>query len=154
VTAKLTPKQEMFCLEYLKDLNATQAAIRAGYSEKTATSVGSENLRKPDINAKIQELFNKRAERILVDADWVLRKSVELHDRCAQAKAVTDRDGNPILSEDGQPVYKFEHVGVAKALELIGKHVNIQAFNEKQTSEVTHLVSEPLANRLFGGSKK
>ena len=45
----LTDKQEMFCREYLVDLNATQAAIRAGYSDKTARSVGNENLTKPDI---------------------------------------------------------------------------------------------------------
>lgn len=47
--AKLTDKQELFAREYLKDLNATQAAIRAGYSEKTARATGSENLSKPDI---------------------------------------------------------------------------------------------------------
>ncbi len=54
--AKLTDKQELFAREYLKDLNATQAAIRAGYSEKTARATGSENLSKPDIADRIAEL--------------------------------------------------------------------------------------------------
>jgi Terminase small subunit len=57
---KMTPKQERFCAEYLIDLNATQAAIRAGYSKKTAASIGEENLRKPEIQAKILELMAKK----------------------------------------------------------------------------------------------
>lgn len=60
VKAKLTPKQTQFCREYVKDLNATQAAIRSGYSEKTAYSVGSENLRKPDIKTEIQKLLQEK----------------------------------------------------------------------------------------------
>ena len=51
---KLTAKQEKFCIEYLVDLNATQAAIRAGYSEKTAAVIGAENLIKPNIKEFIQ----------------------------------------------------------------------------------------------------
>ena len=153
-TKKLTPKQEMFCLEYLIDLNATQAAIRAGYSEKTARNIAHEMLTKLYIQDRIQEAMAERAKAVKVDAAWVLQKSIELHDRCSQAKAVTDKEGNPILDENGQPIYKFEHTGVSKALELIGKHINVQAFNEKQTSEVTHKVSDTLASKLFGGSKK
>jgi len=53
---KLTAKQEKFCHEYLIDLNATQSAIRAGYSEDTAHSIGWENLRKPEIKARLQLL--------------------------------------------------------------------------------------------------
>jgi len=45
----LTPKQRLFVAEYLKDFNATQAAMRAGYSKKTAYSIGQENLKKPEI---------------------------------------------------------------------------------------------------------
>ena len=51
-------KQKKFCDEYLKDRNATQAAIRAGYSKKTARSIGSENLTKPDIKAYIEQQFD------------------------------------------------------------------------------------------------
>ena len=53
--ANLTPKQQRFVEEYLIDLNATQAAIRAGYSEKTAKSVGHENLTKPDLKKYIDK---------------------------------------------------------------------------------------------------
>jgi len=68
----LTPKQKMFCKEYLIDLNATQACIRAGYSQKTARSVGCENLTKPYIQAEIQRLKREREKRIQLTADKVL----------------------------------------------------------------------------------
>lgn len=128
---KLTDKQEAFCQEYLIDLNATQAAIRAGYSEKTAKDIGCQNLAKLNIMEKIAELKAERVERVQIDADWVLRQSVKLHERCMQAEPVTDREGNPT----GE--YKFEHSGASKALELIGKHINVQAFKEKVQNEVT-----------------
>uniref|UniRef100_A0A6M3XBC9 Putative terminase n=2 Tax=viral metagenome TaxID=1070528 RepID=A0A6M3XBC9_9ZZZZ len=69
---KLTPKQEMFCKEYLVDLNATQAAIRAGYSEKTAASVGCENLIKPYIQECIQSLMKSRVDRTEITQNKVL----------------------------------------------------------------------------------
>ncbi len=132
----LNPKQEMFCLEYLKDLNATQAAIRAGYSAKTANRTGPENLSKPVISQRVAELMEERSKRVTIDAEWVLKRSVELHDRCSQASAVLDRDGDPMTDEEGRPIYKFEHAGVSKALELIGKHVDIQAFKERVEADV------------------
>lgn len=68
----LTHKQELFVKEYLVDLNATQAAIRAGYSEKTAKDIGCQNLAKLDIAEAIQEAFNARAKRVEITADRVL----------------------------------------------------------------------------------
>ena len=60
----MTEKQKLFCEEYLIDLNATQAALRAGYSEKTAYSIGNENLKKPEIQEYIQkrltQVYNER----------------------------------------------------------------------------------------------
>ena len=68
----LTAKQERFVAEYLIDLNATQAAIRAGYSEKSARVTGAENLTKPDIQAAIQEAQAKRLNRTEITQDRVL----------------------------------------------------------------------------------
>lgn len=76
--ATLTPKQEMFCREYLVDLNATQAAIRAGYSDNTARKIGSENLTKPDVAQRIIDLKSQRNERLEINADYVLRRLVEI----------------------------------------------------------------------------
>lgn len=68
----LTPKQRLFALEYLVDLNATQAAIRAGYSEESARAIGSENLTKPDIRAFIDAALAKREAKLELRADRVL----------------------------------------------------------------------------------
>lgn len=72
--SKLTPKQQSFADEYLVDLNATQAAIRAGYSEKTAGSQGFELLKKPEIADAIQSAMQERAERTGITQDRVLRE--------------------------------------------------------------------------------
>ncbi|MGL5282916.1 MAG: terminase small subunit, partial [Plesiomonas shigelloides] len=74
----LTDKQEMFCREYLIDLNATQAAIRAGYSEKTANRTASENMSKPDIQSRIAELKAQRNDLVGINATYVLKRLVEI----------------------------------------------------------------------------
>lgn len=68
----LTPKQALFVKEYLVDLNATQAAIRAGYSEKTAGATGNENLQKPEIADAVRQAMEERGERTEITADRVL----------------------------------------------------------------------------------
>jgi phage terminase small subunit len=68
----MTPKQQRFCEEYLIDLNGTQAAIRAGYSAKTANRIASENLTKPDIQKKIQELQREARKKTEITRDEVL----------------------------------------------------------------------------------
>ena len=68
----LNPKQRRFVEEYLIDLNATQAAIRAGYSEKTAYSIGCENLIKPEIAEAIAAAVQARTEQIEITTDMIL----------------------------------------------------------------------------------
>lgn len=74
----LTLKQQLFVQEYLVSLNATQAALKAGYSPKTAAVMGSENLRKPYIAALVEEAMEARAERTRVDADKVVKELAKL----------------------------------------------------------------------------
>lgn len=74
MSEKLTPKQERWCEEYLVDLNAAAAARRSGYSRNTATQIGTENLGKPVLQARIAELRRARSERVQVDAERVLRE--------------------------------------------------------------------------------
>lgn len=75
---KLTPKQEQFVREYLIDLNATQAAIRAGYSEKTATEQGARLLTYVNVANAIQTAMSKRAKRTEITADRVLQEYARL----------------------------------------------------------------------------
>lgn len=72
MSKKLTDKQKRFCEEYMMDLNATQAAIRAGYSKKTAAEIGCENLIKPNIQAYIANSMKKRSDKVGVSAEEIL----------------------------------------------------------------------------------
>lgn len=112
---KLTAKQEQFCKEYLIDLNATQAAIRAGYSENTASETGYENLRKPQLAEKIQALMSERSKRTEIDADYVLSGIKDLTDRLT-------------FSEDPAKAYK--------GYELLGKHLKLFIDRVEQESVV------------------
>lgn len=71
--AKMTFKQQRFCDEYLIDLNATQAAIRAGYSKKTAYSIGVENLKKPELKKYIEQRMEEKESELIADQDEVLK---------------------------------------------------------------------------------
>lgn len=74
MSVNLTEKQKKFCDEYLFDFNATQAAIRAGYSEKTANRIGSENLSKPDIQKYISDRQKEAQERSDITRDGILEE--------------------------------------------------------------------------------
>jgi phage terminase small subunit len=130
----LTDKQQRFVAEYLIDLNATQAAIRAGYSSGTAKEIGYENLTKPHIAQAIQAAVNQRTERTQVDADYVLRTIVDTIERCKQAEPVRDRDG------EATGEYKFDAGAVLKGAELLGKHLKL--FTDK--TELTGAGGAPL----------
>jgi phage terminase small subunit len=83
--ANLTSKQEAFVREYAIDKNATQAAIRAGYSEKTAYSIGQENLNKPEIAKAITETEEGHAERCNITVDSLTEGLQKVHDAAYEA---------------------------------------------------------------------
>lgn len=70
---KLTAKQKLFCDEYIISLNATQAAIKAGYAEKTAYAIGAENLKKPKIQSYISERMEQKESSLIATQDEVLQ---------------------------------------------------------------------------------
>ncbi len=129
----MTPKQEAFVREYLIDLNATQAALRAGYSAKTAHVTGHENLSKPEIATAIQSAMNERSERTEITADYVLQSIVSTMERCKQVEPVFDRKGEPVMVDtpDGElaQAFTFNAMGVLKGAELLGKHLKM--FTDK-----------------------
>lgn len=102
----LTPKQERFVQEYLVDLNATQAAIRAGYSAKTASRIGQQLLAKTCISEAIQKAMKKREKRTEVTQDYVIAKLREIVEKNAS---------------DG-PDSELKYANKIRALELLGKH--------------------------------
>lgn len=100
--AKLTPKQQRFVEEYLVDLNATQAAIRAGYKERTAYSQGQRLLKNVEIQNAIQQAREKRTERTEVTQDMVIRQlaKIAFHD----FRDVVEWEGNEIRIRDSSEV--------------------------------------------------
>lgn len=133
---KLNARQEMFCKEYLIDLNATQAAIRAGYSDKTASATASRLLANVKISARVKELKAKRADELELDAYWVLKRLKDISDRAMQAEPVMEFD--PVeggMVETG--LYEFDSNGANKATELIGKHLGLFDPKYKHVDNLT-----------------
>lgn len=144
----MTNKQKRFCEEYLIDLNATQAAIRAGYSPDSAASIGSENMQKPDIRARIDKAIAEQSRRTGINADRVVRelariallnpkKAINFEDAAVLANA-SDDDLAAVASvrvkiiptADGEGIereVKFYDKG--KALEQLGRHLGL--FTDK-----------------------
>lgn len=134
--AALTNKQKLFCEEYLVDLNATQAAIRAGYSKKTANRIACENLTKLDIQNYIAKLKQNRVERIQITQDEVLADLLEIKGRCMQARPVLGMFGQQIKDSEGNNIWKFDAKGATKAIELIGKHIGFFLEDNKQKQPI------------------
>ncbi len=95
---KLTDKQAQFVKEYLIDLNATQAAIRAGYSKDTANVIACENLSKPYLQAAIQKEMDKRAKRTEITQDRVLQELATIG--FLDIRRAFDDEGNIIPIKD------------------------------------------------------
>lgn len=144
--AKLTDKQTAFVREYLVDLNATQAAIRAGYSERTASRIGPQLLGKTCVREAIEKAQAKRAQRVEVTQDYVLSNLVEIVERTMQRAPVLDRKGEQVTDEEGRAVWTFDAKGANRALELLGKHLGI--FTDKVKAEVSGPDGGPVASEI------
>lgn len=140
----MNDRQEMFCREYIIDFNATQAAIRAGYSEHTAHSIGSENLTKPELWNRVQTLILERKKRLSVTSDYVIAVIQDTLERCRELEPITDLVGNPIMVKTNRgemaAVVRFNPKDVMKGCELLGKHLKM--FTEKH--ELTGKDGAPL----------
>lgn len=127
--------REKFIVEYLIDQNATQAAIRAGYSQKTAYSQGQRLLKDVEVGRAIEKAKQEQLKRTQITADYVLSSIRDTIERCKQAEPVYNREGE----ETGE--YKFESFAVLKGCELLGKHLKL--FTDKV--EVDMIVTRELA---------
>lgn len=146
---KLTDQRELFCEEYIVDLNATAAAIRAGYSQKTARSQGQRLLTNVDILDRIAELKKSRSEKIGLSAEWVVQSAKRVFDRCMQEEAIYDKSGEPVMvtTPDGEiaPAYRFDSTGANNALKLIYNHVEKDSGNKDAPSlNINFSVKDPV----------
>ena len=115
----LAPRQARFVDEYLIDLNATQAAIRAGYSAKSAVSKASQLLTIVNIQAAIQLATEERSRRTEVDADWVIENLRLVVEQAMAAAPILDKNG------EATGLYTFNGQVANRALELLGKHLGM-----------------------------
>lgn len=154
----LNDKQRRFAEEYIVDLNATQAAIRAGYSAKTAKQQGQRLLTNVDVQRHLSAAQAERSKRTKVDADWVLQRLTEeakadladIYDENGNLKPIHtwpliwrqglvqgvetvtekigyDAEGNPEFAQ----VRKVKLPDRSKRIDMIGRHVGVQAFKER-----------------------
>ena len=131
---KLTAKQQRFCDEYLIDLNATQAAIRAGYSEKTAGAIGTENLQKPLIKDYIEERMKEKEKALIADQDEVLKYLTAVL-RGESEASVLARDE---IGADRVVQKRPDEKERLKAAELLGKRYSL--FKTDVKLDVTPVV--------------
>lgn len=154
--AGLNGKKKLFCREYILDLNATQAAIRAGYSARTAYSIGARLLTETAVIECVKQLKQKRIEQLGIDANYVLMRLFEIDQMDALDILNEDMTIKPISEwplvwrrylsgfdlaeifegrgEDREMVgvlKKIKWPDKVKNLELLGKHVSVQAFRDK-----------------------
>ena len=163
---KLTPKQQRFVAEYLIDMNATQAAIRAGYSEKTAQEIGAQNLSKLMVATAIAEAQAARSERTEITQDRVLKEYARIAFSDMRAFAKWGPDGVSLIESDQLPEdaalcvaevtetttqhggsIKFKLHDKRAALDSLAKHLGMFQ-TEDDTSKQPDFV--PLEDRLAG----
>lgn len=132
---KPTQKEELFCIEYLIDLNGTQAYKRAGYKVKNdavARVQASKLLTKPNIQHRIEQLKAERSERVKINADWVLNEAVNVFKMATGTIPI--KSSKPNKQTGKEEIYEMNRTNLReanRALEIIGKHVDVKAFDKE-----------------------
>lgn len=124
----LNQKQQRFVLEYLKDSNGAQAAIRAGYAARSAREIACALLAKHNIKEAIQKAVEERNQKLKLDAQWVVKNLQKVHRVSMRGHPIFDKDGNLV----GR---KVDTTGANKALELIGRHLGIFVDKHEHTGK-------------------
>lgn len=153
----LNARQILFCKEYLVDLNASRAALAAGYSKHTAPFIGAENLKKPQIKEHLKILMKPREEKLEISIEWVLKNLIEVSQRCMQKVPVMyfdkeDKEYKQETTADGEGVWEFDANGANRALELIGKHLGMFVEPDKDKKDQDSFVFNFINS--FNGTRK
>lgn len=130
---KLTAKQQRFVEEYLVDLNAAAAAIRAGYSAKTAKQIGQENLTKPAVEQAVREAMNERSKGTKITQELVVGEAFKLYQECAQLVPKVGFSGDQIIGKDGSPIWvPVDATNARGALDMLMKHTGAYSADNKR----------------------
>lgn len=138
--AKMTPRQARFVDEYLVDLNATQAAIRAGYSASSADVNGSRMLGNAKVARAIAEKTEKRSQATSLTAEYVVNSLMEVAERCLQRRPVmvfdpVERSMVQATDDEGNHIWQFDSQGANRSLELLGKHLGMYTDKIRTSDE-------------------
>lgn len=140
----MNKRQQKFADEYLIDCNATQAAIRAGYSEKTAYSIGDENLKKPEIKTYIEEQLERLHNEKIADAAEVMMYLTAVLRGEAQSEIVVVENIGDYMSEARKVQKAPDERERLKAAELIGKRYGIFKDNVNVSGAIPVIISDDL----------
>lgn len=146
------PQQELFCREYIVDYNGRQAAIRAGYSERSAASTASRLTTNDDILARVRELQKEQMERLSLNADMVILEILDTYRSCRQGTPVLQRNKSTGKWEESG-IYQFDSHGALKALEMLGKHLGVfekkPAGSDKEDSNLLQKLLEGTGGEIY-----
>lgn len=171
-------KHELFCLEYLKDLNASQAAVRAGYGTKYAKQTAYKLLKRDDIRQRITQLKEERIRAARIDANYVLKRLLTIDQ--LNVRDLLDENGDlkdvQEWTEDWQTSIQALDIQVSttggvrtltkkvklpdrlRNLEMLGKHIDVSAFKEKEngsaSSDPTAIVVEVVSQEAKEGIER
>lgn len=134
--AKMTAKQQRFCDEYLIDLNATQAAIRSGYSEKTANRIGTENLSKPVIKEYIAARMAEKDAELIADQNEVLKYLTSVLRGESQSEIVVVESIGDYMTEARAMQKAPDEKERLKAAELLGKRYGLYTEKVEQQTDM------------------
>lgn len=130
----MTDKQINFCREYVKDYNGTQAAIRAGYSEKTASVKANQLLHNENILNAIKQNQKELVESSCLTEEKVIARLEEILERCMSAEPVMDWNYEEHCYEPTGE-YQFDSKGALKAIEMLGKHLGMFEKKENKNTD-------------------
>ena len=133
---KLTAKQQRFCDEYLACLNASEAAIKAGYSKKTARVIGQENLLKPALKAYIQQRMDEKEKELIADQNEVLKYLTSVIRGQSRSSVVVVENVGDYMSEAREMEKAPDEKERLKAAELLGKAHGIFTDKVEQTVDM------------------
>jgi len=139
--SKLNDKTEAFCHEYLLDYNGTQAAIRAGYSKKTAYSQASRLLKNVDVLSRVRALQAEKTAQMSITQDWVIQQLVEVVKKSNKVIPVQEWNyEEKCMVDTGE--FQFDSRGATKGLELIGKHLGMFVDKMEVTTTGVTIVND------------
>lgn len=133
---RMTAKQRIFCEEYLIDLNATQAAIRAGYSKRSAKQIGEENLSKPDLKKYIDSRMAEKESELIADQDEVLRYLTAVLRGESRSSVVVVESTGDFTSAAREMEKAPDEKEKLKAAELLGKRYGIYTERTEQAVDM------------------